>query len=205
MNELQDRISKFANMASADPENALAHYSLGVAYHESKNFSQAAISFSKSIALDPAISRAWQLLGDSLIHNGETEKAKDILKEGYLTAARHGDLMPKSAIGELLDSIHCDRPDTSAEDEVIKKLQESGTFVCSRSKRPGTKLENPPLKGALGKWIFENISNESWNEWIGQGTKVINELRLDFSREEDQNTYEHHMTEWLGAPENLSS
>jgi Fe-S cluster biosynthesis and repair protein YggX len=30
------------------------------------------------------------------------------------------------------------------------------------------------------------------------GTKVINELRLDFSNQEHQVVYEQHMMEWLG-------
>ena len=48
------------------------------------------------------------------------------------------------------------------------------------------------------EWIRDNISAETWHEWIGQGTKVINELRLDFSREEDQAVYDQHMYEFLG-------
>ena len=37
-----------------------------------------------------------------------------------------------------------------------------------------------------------------WQEWIDQGTKVINELRLDFSRDEDQDAFDMHMCEFLG-------
>ena len=48
-----------------------------------------------------------------------------------------------------------------------------------------------------------NITTETWNDWIGQGTKVINELRLDFSREEDQDTFEQQMCEFLGIDEAL--
>tara|TARA_Y100001970_G_C14017410_1_gene741674 strand:+ start:118 stop:747 length:630 start_codon:yes stop_codon:yes gene_type:complete len=203
MNELKDRISRFQNMASADPENALAHYSLGSAYHESENYEKACESLLKSIELDREISRSWQLLGDSMIKSGKHEEAIKILTEGYTIATKHGDLMPKNAIGELLDSINQPRPDTSAEEKILEKLRESGNFICSRSRRPGTKMSKAPLRGDLGKWLIENISDESWQEWIGQGTKVINELRLDFSREEDQKTYDHHMIEWLGIPEDL--
>ena len=70
--------------------------------------------------------------------------------------------------------------------EAAERLRASGTFVCLRTGRPGTKLDKPPFRGRLGQWIFENISAETWKDWIGQGTKVINELRLDFSRERDQ-------------------
>jgi Fe-S cluster biosynthesis and repair protein YggX len=76
--------------------------------------------------------------------------------------------------------------------------------VCRRTGRPGTQLEKPPFRGPVGQWIYENISAETWNAWIGQGTKVINELRLDFSREQDQDTFDQHMHEFLGLDEELS-
>jgi Fe-S cluster biosynthesis and repair protein YggX len=50
----------------------------------------------------------------------------------------------------------------------------------------------------VGEWIQKNISAETWKTWIGQGTKVINELRLDFSRDKDQEVYDQHMHEYLG-------
>ena len=59
------------------------------------------------------------------------------------------------------------------------------------------------MRGPIGQWIYENIAAETWHDWIGQGTKVINELRLDFSREEDQDTYEQHMCEYLGIDGDL--
>jgi Fe-S cluster biosynthesis and repair protein YggX len=55
----------------------------------------------------------------------------------------------------------------------------------------------------VGKWIQENISAETWRAWIGQGTKVINELRLDLSREQDQDVYDTHMREYLGIDNDL--
>ena len=42
------------------------------------------------------------------------------------------------------------------------------------------------------------MAQETWEDWIKQGTKVINELRLDFSRDEDQETYDRYMYEFLG-------
>ncbi len=54
------------------------------------------------------------------------------------------------------------------------------------------------MRGALGKFIYEHYSQETWREWIAMGTKVINELHLDFSNVEHQKVYEQHMMEWLG-------
>jgi len=78
-----------------------------------------------------------------------------------------------------------------------------GSFVCGRTGRPGNKLAKPPFKGPLGQWICENISAETWDQWIRQGTKVINELRLDLSRDEDAATYDRHMREYLGVDDEL--
>ena len=73
----------------------------------------------------------------------------------------------------------------------------SGTFICRRTGRPGNKLPGPPFRGPIGQWIHENISAETWRDWIGQGTKVINELRLDFSNDKHQEVYDQYMLEWL--------
>ena len=51
--------------------------------------------------------------------------------------------------------------------------------------------------GRWGNLFTITTSQETWREWIGQGTKVINELRLDFSNEAHQQVYEQQMKEWL--------
>jgi Fe-S cluster biosynthesis and repair protein YggX len=78
-----------------------------------------------------------------------------------------------------------------------------GSFVCFRTGRPGRQMARPPFKGPVGQWIFEHISQQTFDEWIKQGTKVINELRLDLSRDEDTLTYDRHMREYLGIDEAL--
>jgi len=67
----------------------------------------------------------------------------------------------------------------------------------------GKLLDEAPLPGEIGKWIFANVDAQLWGTWIGQGTKVINELRLDFSREEDQLSFEDYMVEFLGVPSDI--
>lgn len=39
-------------------------------------------------------------------------------------------------------------------------------------------LEKPPFPGAKGQYIFDNISNQAWQEWLGMQTMLINEHRL---------------------------
>ena len=65
-------------------------------------------------------------------------------------------------------------------------------------------MPDPPLKGPLGEFIYDHFTAETWREWIGMGTKVINELKLDFSNREHQDVYEQQMMEWLGiSPEDI--
>jgi Fe-S cluster biosynthesis and repair protein YggX len=39
-------------------------------------------------------------------------------------------------------------------------------------------LERPPYPGALGQRIFENVSKEAWQKWLGHQKMLINEYRL---------------------------
>jgi Fe-S cluster biosynthesis and repair protein YggX len=191
-------------MAAADPTNEMAHFSLGKAYLDAARHAEAARSLERCIELAPDMSKAYQLCGQAMIGAGWTDKAVDVLGRGYETAARKGDLMPKNSIAEVLRSIGRETPKLAREvDEAAERLKASGAFICQRTGRPGSKLAKPPMKGPVGAWIFENISAETWRDWIGQGTKVINELRLDFSNDRDQATYDQHMREFLEVPSSL--
>ncbi len=139
-----------------------------------------------------------------MIKAGWADRAVEVLSRGYEVAASKGDMKPRDAIVELLDSIGRKPPQLSSEAQAAaEELQATGTFICSRTGRPGTQLPEPPMRGPLGELIRENIAAETWRAWIDQGTKVINELRLDFSREEDQEAYDRHMWEFLGIDEAL--
>jgi len=42
---------------------------------------------------------------------------------------------------------------------------------------PGLAFQTYP--GELGKRIFENVSKEAWDQWMGRQTMIINEYRLN--------------------------
>jgi Fe-S cluster biosynthesis and repair protein YggX len=199
LDALTARIAQFEKMASADPTNDMAHFSLGNAYLQAGRAAEAATSMERCVAINPDMSKAFQLGGKAMIDAGWADKAVLFLERGFTVAASKGDRMPQMAIADLLRSIGREPPKLAKEvDEAAERLRASGAFVCRRTGRPGNKLEKPPFRGRVGAWIFENISSETWNDWIGQGTKVINELRLDFSRDRDQEIYDSHMREFLG-------
>ena len=197
MSNLDERIAQFEKMAADDPDNDMAHFSLGSAYLQEGRHADAAGSLQRCIELNGQMSKAYQLAGQALIASGHPDEAASILARGYEVAAGKGDMMPRNEIADLLRGIGREPPQLDAETEAAE-VADSGAFVCRRTGRPGTQLAEPPMRGPLGEWIQQNICAETWREWIGQGTKVINELRLDFSREEDQRAYDEQMCEYLG-------
>ncbi len=39
-------------------------------------------------------------------------------------------------------------------------------------------LESPPFPGPKGQFIYENVSQQAWQEWMNMQTMIINEQRL---------------------------
>jgi Fe-S cluster biosynthesis and repair protein YggX len=198
--DIAQRIAQFENMVQADPTNDMAHFSLGNAYTQAGRPLDAAKSYLRCTELNPDMSKAYQLAGAAYIAAGEKGKAGDVLTEGYKVAADRGDRMPMKAMGELLESLGLPVP------QVAQKQAEAPAgdmFVCSRTGRPGSRMARPPFRGPVGEWIQQHITRETFDDWIRQGTKVINELRLDLSRDQDSDTYDQHMREFLGIDDAL--
>jgi Fe-S cluster biosynthesis and repair protein YggX len=49
---------------------------------------------------------------------------------------------------------------------------------CVKLGKEAEGLDFQPYPGDLGKRIFENISKEAWQQWVGHQTMLINEYRL---------------------------
>ncbi|MGP1346014.1 MAG: Fe(2+)-trafficking protein [Phycisphaerales bacterium] len=194
------RISQFEQMVADDPASDIAHFSLGRALSDAGRHREAATAFERCIAVNDANSKAYQLAAEAYIAAKLPDKAVPLLQKGYETATLRGDLMPKNAMKDLLASLGHPVPEVF--DPSTDEIPE-GAFVCSKTGRPGTQMERPPFKGPVGEWIQANISRQTFDEWIRQGTKVINELRLDLSRDEDDAKYDQYMREYLGVPEEL--
>jgi len=197
-----ERIAQFEKMASADPTNEMAHFSLGNALLQAGRHAEAARSLQRVIELSPGMSKAYQLCGQAQIGAGWADQAVVTLERGYALAAERGDRMVEQAIAKALESIGREPPRIERAPRPAAAAVD-GSFVCRRTGQPGTRLSGPPFKGPVGAWIGENISAETWRNWIGQGTKVINEMRLDFSRDKDQEIYDQHMREYLGIDDEV--
>ncbi len=197
------RIAQFETMVrpEADPTNDMAWFSLGGAYAQAGRFAESAGAYQRCIELNPAMTKAFALGGQSLVDAGKTSEAIALLNKGYVEASQRGDRMPMKSMGELLEKLGQPLPQVQSKQVHV----ELGTDMMMDRKtgKPGRKLPRPPMRGPLGLWIYNNVSAETWDAWIRQGTKVINELRLDLSREADNDTYDKHMFEYLGMDEDL--
>ncbi|MDP7008670.1 MAG: Fe(2+)-trafficking protein [Phycisphaerales bacterium] len=189
MRDTLERIERFETMVTADPMNDMAHFSLGSAYLESERFAEAAASFQTCVGLNPDMTRAMELGGSALMQAGQKAEAETLLRQGFMQAVSRGEMKVKEGITAVLRAAGLPIPemDTAAPSA-------SGT---------GKPLEKAPLPGAVGDWIAAHVLSDAWEGWIAQGTKVINELRLDFSREEDQKVYEEYMIEFLRIPQEI--
>lgn len=198
--DIETRIAQFEKMAHDDPSNDMAHFSLGGAYQQAGRFAEAAESYLKCVELNPGMSKAYQLAGAALIATDQPERAGEVLTEGYAAAAGRGDLMPKRAMGDMLEQLGLPVPEV---EEQQAGPAPDGSFICRRTGQPGTPMESPPFRGPFGQWIKDNIAQETFAAWIRQGTKVINELRLDLSQDADSDTYDAHMREFLGVDDEM--
>ena len=196
MSNIEQRIEQWEKMANEAPD-AMSWFSLGNAYRDAERHMDAIDALRKAIEFDSTMSRAYQSLAQSLIQLGKNDEAEPVLTDGYKIATERGDVMPQKAMGSLLEKIG--KPIPQIEQKQQEQVEITGDQVLDqRSGKPGNRLPDPPMRGPIGKYIYDHFSQETWREWIGQGTKVINELRLDFSNDEHQRIYETQMLEWLG-------
>lgn len=53
------------------------------------------------------------------------------------------------------------------------------TVFCQKLKKDAPGLAFQSWPGELGKRVFENISQQAWDQWINHQTMLINEYRLN--------------------------
>jgi len=203
----QTRITQFKSLIESDPNNDMAHFSLGNAYLQADQNKEAAASFIRCTEINKGMTKAFQLAGRALIDINENDQATEILTWGYIESVTRGDMLPKEAIESMLKEINAPIPEVVQKDDNSDSTDSNfgggGDFRCSKTGHMGHKLPRPPFKNGMGQWIQDNISKESFNEWIGMGTKIINELRLDLSRDDHDAAYDYAMRLYLGLTDDI--
>ncbi len=199
--EIEERIANFKNMADADPENELGHFSLGKAYVDAQRYEEACASLRRVIELQSGFSKAYQHLGEALKGCGKDSEAVAVLMDGYRVAAERGDIMPRDAMANLLHELGQTPPEVETKAPAASVASASGdTVSCCHCGQNAPKMDERPFKGELGEKVLAHVCQACWKEWVAMGTKVINELRLDFSNPEASKTYDSHMIEFLQLP-----
>jgi len=189
------RIEQFRKMAGDDPKNELAHFSLGRALLDANQPAEAAKSLQRVIALNPNLSKAYQLLAQAQLAQNQKDLATETLRNGATKAHQRGDLMPKSEMLRMLLDLGVTMPELESKQEAVSLGE--GQVQCSRCGQVKPKMANAPFSNAQGKLIHNNVCGDCWREWIGMGTKVINELRLPLSDPQAQRVFDQHMLEFL--------
>ncbi len=200
MNE-DTRIQQFKQMTEADPENELGHLSLGRAYLETGRSEVAIEPLCRALELNPSMSKAYQMLGEAYDKTGQRDRAIEVMTQGVTIADHQGDLGPRDAMAAMLRDRGAPVPAFKTAGESAGPAGVTGAstagFACSRCAGPGGQLPKSPFKGPLGEKIYANVCAACWGEWIGMGTKVINELGLVLSTKAGQDTYDQYMIEFL--------
>jgi Fe-S cluster biosynthesis and repair protein YggX len=193
--DITSRIEQFRKMAEADPDNELGHFSLGRAYFDGGMFPESVDSFQKVISLNPKLSKVYQLLATALLKLNRRDEAIERLTAGVKMADERGDLMPKNDMIRMLKELGAPLPELKS--AAPERAPTDGEVLCSRCGRIKPKMAHPPFSHAQGKVIQGHICADCWREWIGMGTKVINELRLPLSDPRAQKEFDRHMYEFL--------
>ena len=196
MSDPNPRIEQFRKMAEADPNNELGHFSLGKAYLDAGETAPAIQSFQRVIDLNPEIAKVYQMLAEALLKENRKPEAIDRLTQGVKVAGARGDLMPKNEMIKMLKDLGAPVPESIAA-AVPQQTVGQGQVLCNRCGKVGRRLPEPGFSNAQGKLIQEKICADCWREWIGMGTKVINELRLPLSDPQAQKIFDQHMREFL--------
>ncbi len=197
--DITARIEQWEKMTREAPDD-MSWFSLGNAYRDAGRLGEAEAALAQAITLNPGMSRAYQLRGQVLVELQRTDEAAAVLTTGYTTAMTRGDTMPARAMAALLQKLGKPLPEVAAPAEPAT-LVPGDQVIDRKTGQPGRRLDEQPTRGPIGKFIRDHYSHETWQLWIRQGTKVINELRLDFSNAAHMKMYDQHMFEWLGFTE----
>ena len=196
MSESNARIDQFRKMASDDPNNELGHFSLGRALMDAGQFEEGVASLDRALAINPNLSKAYELAATSLLRLNKRDDAVARLTAGVKVADARGDVMPRGAMTKMLQDLGAPVPELASSKQEAAPIGE-GEVKCKRCGKVKPRLPKPPMRNAFGQEIYENICPDCWREAIGQGTKVINELRLPMNDPQADKIWDQHIREFL--------
>jgi predicted Zn-dependent protease len=99
------RLEQFKQMVAEFPDAPMAHFSLGKAYLERRQYADAARSLEEAVRLDPQYAAAMVSLGDAYTGTGETQKARVVLTRARDTALAQSHASLAEEIDERLSGL----------------------------------------------------------------------------------------------------
>ena len=194
----EERLQLFRSMAESDPENELAHFSIGKLSAEAGSWPEAELALRRCLEINENHSVALSILGESLLAQDKRDEAVELLGKGIVVAHERGEFMPRDKMRELLKSIGVTPPDlTSSADDDAAPV-DPDAWVCRRCFKANPPLEEAPFSNDLGQKVLDGICKSCWSEWIAMSIKVINEFRLNMATPESNQIYDDQLREFLG-------
>ncbi|HUU82098.1 MAG TPA: Fe(2+)-trafficking protein [Phycisphaerae bacterium] len=195
--EHEDRIAQFTRMVEADPDNELGHFSLGKALVEAGRLAEALPALERVIQINPEFSKAYAVLASAQVRLDKRDAALQTLEAGIAVADRRGDRMPRDEMAQLMTELGESPPEPPGRPAAAEVPVDGADFHCARCGRPARRMEKRPFKGDLGEQVWNGVCEACWKEWIGVGTKVVNEMGLQLADPHAQQIYDEHMVEFL--------
>ena len=79
------------------------------------------------------------------------------------------------------------------------------TVQCAKLKKEAEGLDFPPYPGELGTRIWQSISKEAWQEWLGVQTRLVNENRLNLAASRARKYLKEQMEQFLFQDANVEA
>jgi len=73
----------------------------------------------------------------------------------------------------------------------------SRSVQCLKLKKEAEGLEYPPYPGDMGTKIWQSISKEAWQDWLGVQTRLVNENRLNLADARARKYLKEQMEKYL--------
>ncbi len=73
----------------------------------------------------------------------------------------------------------------------------SRSVQCLKLKKEADGLEFPPYPGEMGTKIWQSISKEAWQDWLGVQTRLVNENRLNLADARARKYLKEQMEKYL--------